>query len=152
VVVTRAARHGGVELGNACVRRSAEVCGDARGLCMDGYHMVNGGNAFGLVVFETGLWAVWKIMNLVFCASLLDDDGSMTSYIMHPLLLLECRSEMLKRTLCPLIIMKLSTSHSYQTLRSSVCLQKLTSTSELAGSCSGVCNAVSICDMQAETV
>lgn len=62
-------------------------------------------------------------------------------YIMHPLLLLECRSDTPSRTLCPSIMIKLSTSHSYQTFRSSVCLQKLTSTSELAGSCIGICSS-----------
>jgi hypothetical protein len=65
-------------------------------------------------------------------------------YIIHPLLLLECRSETFKRTRWPPIVMKLSTSHSYQTLRSSVCRQKLTSTSELAGNCMGIWTCVSI--------
>jgi len=60
-------------------------------------------------------------------------------HIMHPLLLLECKSDTLSRIRCPPTTMKLSTSHSYQTLRSSVWRQKLTSTSEFAGSCIGVC-------------
>jgi hypothetical protein len=65
-------------------------------------------------------------------------DIQVRTHIMQPLLLLECISEILRRTLCPPgSVMKLSTSHSYQTLRSSVCLQKLTSTSDLAGSCMG---------------
>ena len=41
-------------------------------------------------------------------------------YIKHPLLLLECKSEMLSLTLWPLMVMKLSTTHSYHTFRSSV--------------------------------
>jgi hypothetical protein len=55
-------------------------------------------------------------------------------YIMHPLLLLECKSVTPNRTRWPPIVIKLSTSHSYHTLRSSVWRQKLTSTSEFAGS------------------
>jgi hypothetical protein len=42
-------------------------------------------------------------------------------YIIQPLLLLECSSDTPMRTRCPLTVMKVSASHSYQTLRSSVC-------------------------------
>lgn len=59
-------------------------------------------------------------------------------YIMQPLLLLECNSDMPSCILWPPTFIKLSTNHSYQTLRSSVCRQKLTSTSESAGNCMGV--------------
>lgn len=59
------------------------------------------------------------------------------NHIKHPFALLEWRSEIARGTLVPLTTTKLSTSHSYQTLRSSVWRHMLISISELAGSCTG---------------
>jgi hypothetical protein len=61
-------------------------------------------------------------------------------YIIQPLLLLECSSDTPMRTRCPLTVMKVSASHSYQTLRSSVWRHMETVMWESAGRVRGVCD------------
>jgi hypothetical protein len=114
------------------------VCARRDGTCHDFIELFR---IYGrAVVSRKGTKTEPSILRILNSSSWMASESKCTVrvYIIQPLLLLECRSEMLRRTRCPFTVRKLSTSHSYHTLRSSVWRQKLTSTSDLAGNCMGI--------------
>lgn len=104
-----------------------------------------GGPRARSLIHITTAWKLYTRLNVWYVNSKAFDFQSNNVYIKHPLLWLECRSDTPILIRCPLTSMKLSTSHSYHTLRSSVWRHMLTSTSEPAGRCMGVCRMVSLC-------